>query len=166
MSETSSSRAMLTGVIVLLVIVALGELIALVLEYQNNFYLRQYVSDNFVTTMGAAVGLVVLALVAGYAVSRKLAMKPTGPPVPTFAKIASFVGKRHRLIVLVWILLLVGSYPLYTQLSHVVTSSTSGGQSSTSQSAQAQNLMAQEFPHPQSNTSAIIILQGNNVIDN
>ncbi len=160
MSETSSSRAMLTGVIVLLVIVALGELIALVLEYQNNFYLRQYVSDNFVTTMGAAVGLVVLALVAGYAVSRKLAMKPTGPPVPTFAKIASFVGKRHRLIVLVWILLLVGSYPLYTQLSHVVTSSTSGGQSSTSQSAQAQNLMAQVFPHPQSNTSAIIIAPG------
>src|SRR5690348_18466112 len=34
-----------------------------------------------------------------------------------------------------------------------------------SQSAQAQTLMAQEFPHPQSNTSAIILLQGTNVTD-
>src|SRR6266487_499219 len=166
MRETSPARTWLIGFVVFLVIVVLGELAALVLEYLNNFYLRQYVSDNFVTTIGASVVLVVIALGAGYVVSRRLGAKTAGPWVPTFAKIGSFVGRRHRLIVLFWILLLVGSFPLSTQLSHVVTSSTSGGQSSTSQSAQAQNIIAQEFPRPQSNTSAIILLQGNNVTDN
>src|SRR6266567_2447819 len=166
MRETSPARTWLIGFVVFLVIVVLGELAALVLEYLNNFYLRQYVSDNFVTTIGASVVLVVIALGAGYVVSRRLGAKTAGPRVPTFAKIGSFVGRRHRLIVLFWILLLVGSFPLWTQLSHVVTSSTSGGQSSSSQSAQAQNIMAQEFPRPQSNTSAIILLQGNNVTDN
>ncbi len=166
MRETSPARTWLIGFVVFLVIVVLGELAALVLEYLNNFYLRQYVSDNFVTTIGASVVLVVIALGAGYVVSRRLGAKTAGPRVPTFAKIGSFVGRRHRLIVLFWILLLVGSFPLWTQLSHVVTSSTSGGQSSSSQSAQAQNIMAREFPRPQSNTSAIILLQGNNVTDN
>jgi len=88
-----------------------------------------------------------------------------GPRVPTFARIASFVGRRHRIIVIFWVLLLVVSFPLFQQLSQVITSSTSGGQSTTSQSAQAQALMAQEFPHPRANTSAIILLQGNDVTD-
>jgi RND superfamily putative drug exporter len=83
-----------------------------------------------------------------------------------FAKIGSFVGRRYKLIIVFWILLLVVSLPLSQQLSQVVTSSTGGGQSGNSESARAQTLMAQEFPHPQANTSAIILLQGNDVTDN
>jgi putative drug exporter of the RND superfamily len=163
---SSASRARLTGVLVALIIVALGELTALVLEYQNNVYLRQYVSDNFVTTVGAALGLVLVGSVAGYYVSRRLGPKTLQSSAPAFARVGAFVTRRHRWIVIVWIVLLVASFPLSTQLSSVVTSSTTGGTSTSSPSAQAQTLISQEFPHPQANTSAIILLQGNDVTNN
>jgi putative drug exporter of the RND superfamily len=162
---SNSANARWIGLFVLLLILSLGLLAALVLEYQNNFYLRQYVSDNLVTTAGAALGLVLVAMGAGYLISRRLGVKPPGPRVPTFARIGSFVARRHKVIILFWIILVIASFPLSTQLSSVVTSSTSGGTSSTSQSAQAQTLLSQEFPHPQANTSAIILLQGSNVTD-
>src|SRR3989442_14175352 len=115
----------------------------------------------------ASIGLFIVAGTAAYGVSRKLAVPKTqGSRVPTFARIGSFVGRRYKLIIVFWILLFAASFPFSQQLSQVTTSSTSGGQSSTSQSALAQNLMAQGFPHPQSNASAIILLQGNDVTDN
>src|SRR5207245_2826758 len=115
----------------------------------------------------ASIGLFIVAGTAAYGVSRKLAVPKTqGSRVPTFARIGAFVGRRYKLINVFWILLFAASFPLSQQLSQVTTSSTSGGQSSTSQSALAQNLMAKEFPHPQSNASAIILLQGNDITDN
>src|SRR5438046_3286435 len=158
LSKSSSPNVRWIGIFVLLLIVCLGELTALVLEYQNNVYLRQYVSDNLATTIAAATGLLILAIGAGYLASRKHGARAPGPRVPTFARIASFVGRRHRIIVIFWVLLLVVSFPLFQQLSQVITSTTSGGQS-TSQSAQAQALMAAEFPDPQANTTPIIIIQ-------
>src|SRR2546430_10764358 len=117
--------------------------------------------------VAGSIGLLMIAGIAGYAVSRKLGIpKTSGPRVPTFARIGAFVGRRYKLIIFFWILLFASSFPLSQQLSQVTTSSTGGGQSATSQSALAQNLMAQEFPHPQSNASAIILLQGNDVTDN
>src|SRR5438309_1739348 len=166
-SRTSSSQARLVGIFVLVLIISLAEFAALLLDYQNNRYLRQYVSDNLGTIIIAAIGLLIVAGGAGYVVSRRLGIpKSSGPRVPTFARIGSFVGRRYKLIIVFWILLFAASFPLSQQLSQVTTSSTSGGQSSSSQSALAQNLMAQEFPHPQSNASAIILLQGNDVTDN
>src|SRR5947207_4045107 len=166
-SRTSSSQARLVGIFVLVLIISLAEFAALLLDYQNNRYLRQYASDNLGTTILAAIGLLIVAGGAGYVVSKRLGvpMSP-GPRVPTFARIGSFVGRRYKLIIVFWILLFAASFPLSQQLSQVTTSNTSGGQSSSSQSALAQNLMAQEFPHPQSNASAIILLQGNDVTDN
>src|SRR6266567_2466013 len=166
-SGTGSSQARLVGIFVLVLIISLAEFAALILDYQNNRYLRQYVSDNLGTIIVAAIGLLIVAGGAGYVVSKRLGvpMSP-GPHVPTFARIGSFVGRRYKLIIVFWILLFAASFPLSQQLSQVTTSSTSGGQSSSSQSALAQNLMAQEFPHPQSNASAIILLQGDNVTDN
>ncbi len=150
----------------LVLIISLAELTALILDYQNNRYLRQYVSDNLTTIVAASIGLLIVAGAAGYAVSKLGVPRPPGPRTPTFAKIGAFVGRRYKLIIVFWILLFAASFPLSQQLSQVTTSSTSGGQSSTSQSALAQNLMAQEFPHPQSNASAIILLQENDVTDN
>src|SRR3989441_6206183 len=166
-SGTNISQARSIGIFVLMLIISLAGLTALILDYQNNRYLRQYVSDNLVTTIAAAIGLLIVAGGAGYVVSKKLGVPKTpGPRVPTFARIGSFVRRRYKLIIVFWILLFAASFPLSQQLSHVTTSSTSGGQSGASQSALAQNLMAQEFPHPQSNASAIILLQGDNVTDN
>ncbi len=167
MSETNPSNSRWIAIFVLVLIVSLAELTALLLDYQNNRYLRQYVSDNLATIVTSAIGLLVVAGVAGYAVSKKLGKtKASRPRVPTFARIGAFVGRRYKLIIVFWILLFAASFPLSQQLSQVTTSSTSGGQSSTSQSALAQNLMAQEFPHPVYNASAIILLQGNDVSDN
>jgi RND superfamily putative drug exporter len=167
MSKTGTSQARWIGIFVLVLIVSLALLAALILDYENNRYLRQYVSDSLGIVVGGSIGLLIIAGIAGYAVSRKLgATKTLGPRVPTFARIGAFVGRRYKLIIVFWILLFAASFPLSQQLSQVTTSSTSGGQSNTSQSALAQNLMAQEFPHPQSNASAIILLQGNDVTDN
>src|SRR5216683_2857597 len=167
MSKTGSSQARWIGILVFLLTISLGELAALVLNYQNNFYLRQYVSDNLGATVVISVGLLIFASGAAYLISKKVGVtKSTGPHVPVFARIGSFVGRRYKLIIVFWILLLVASLPLSQQLSQVVTSNTSGGQSGTSESARAQNLMTQEFPHPQANTSAIILLQGNDVTNN
>src|SRR5713101_4783387 len=167
MSKTASSQARWIGILVFLLTISIGEFAALILNYQNNLYLRQYVSDNLGATVVITVGLLVFASGATYLVSKRLgAPKIPGPHVPVFARIGSFVGRRYKLIIVFWILLLVVSLPLSQQLSQVVTSNTSGGQSSTSESAKAQSLMAQEFPHPQANTSAIILLQGNDVTDN
>jgi len=166
-SRNGSSQARLVGIFVLVLIISLAEFAALLLDYQNNRYLRQYVSDNLGTIILAATGLLFVAGGAGYVVSKRLGIpKSPGPRVPTFARIGSFVGRRYKLIIVFWILLFTASFPLSRQLSQVTTSNTSGGQSGTSQSALAQNLMAQEFPHPQSNASAIILLQGNDVTDN
>src|SRR2546422_1082736 len=166
-SRNGSSQARLVGIFVLVLIISLAEFAALLLDYQNNRYLRQYVSDNLGTIILAAIGLLFVAGGAGYIVSKRLGIpKSPGPRVPTFARIGSFVGRRYKLIIVFWILLFAASFPLSQQLSQVTTSSTSGGQSSSSQSALAQNLMAKEFPHPQSNASAIILLQGNDITDN
>src|SRR5438874_1972243 len=166
-SRNGSSQARLVGIFVLVLIISLAEFAALLLDYQNNRYLRQYVSDNLGTIILATIGLLFVAGGAGYLVFKRLGIpKSPGPRVPTFARIGSSVGRRYKLIIAFWILLFAASFPLSQQLSQVTTSSTSGGQSSSSQSALAQNLMAQEFPHPQSNASAIILLQGNNVTDN
>src|SRR3989449_2594749 len=167
MRKSDSSQARSIGILVLVLIISLAELSALILDYQNNRYLRQYVSDNLGMIVVASIGLFIVAGTAAYGVSRKLAVPKTqGSRVPTFARIGAFVGRRYKLIIVFWILLFAASFPLSQQLSQVTTSSTSGGQSSTSESALAQNLMSQEFPHPQSNATAIILLQGNDATDN
>src|SRR2546425_878848 len=167
MSKTGSSQARWIGILVFLLTISLGQLAALILNYQNNFYLRQYISNNLTATVVTTVGLLVFASGTAYLVSKRVGIaKTSGPRVPVFARIGSFVGRRYKLIIVFWILLLAVSLPLSQQLSQVVTSNTSGGQSSTSESARAQNLLSQEFPHPQANTSAIILLQGNDVTDN
>ena len=166
MKEASSSQARWIGLVVLLIIISLGELAALVLDYQNNSYLRQYVSNNVITLTAETMGLVIIALLASYLASRRLGQTSLTPRTPAFARIAKFVGRRHRILVVFWIILLVAALPLAINLSQVTTSNTSGGQSSTTQSAQAQNLLSQEFPRPSSNTSAIILLQGTDVTNN
>jgi putative drug exporter of the RND superfamily len=167
LSKPGSSQPRWIGILVFLLVISLGELTALILNYQNNLFLRRYVSDNLVATIVTTVGLLIFASGAAYLVSKRLgSSKVSGPRVPVFARIGSFVGRRYKLIIVFWILLFLVSFPLSQQLSQVVTSSTGGGQSGSSESARAQILMAQEFPHPQANTSAIILLQGNDVTDN
>ena len=100
MRGTSISQARWIGIFVLVLIISLAELTALILDYQNNRYLRQYVSDNLGTIIVGAIGLLIVAVGAGYVVSRRLGVPKTpGLRVPTFARIGSFVGRRYKLII-------------------------------------------------------------------
>ena len=90
MRGTSISQARWIGIFVLVLIISLAELTALILDYQNNRYLRQYVSDNIATIIVAGIGLLIIAGGAGYIVFRRLGVsKTTGPRAPTFARISS-----------------------------------------------------------------------------
>src|SRR5260370_7913105 len=141
MSKVDPSRARWTGILVLVVKIAWEEVDGLILDCQNNRYLRLYVSDNLSTIVPAVIGLLIVAGGAGYVVSRRLGVQKTpGPRVPAFARIGSFVGRRYKLIIVFWILLCAASFPLSQQLSQITTSSTSGGPSRTSHTALS--------PHP------------------
>src|SRR5712692_6393618 len=100
MSKADPSRARWTGILVLVLMISLAELAALILDYQNNRYLRLYVYDNLSTIVIAAIGLLIFAVGAAYVVSTKLGVPTSpGPHVPTFARIASFVRRRYKLII-------------------------------------------------------------------
>ena len=150
---------------VFLLVLVLGEFAALALNYQNNLFLRQYVSDNLTATITTSLVLLIAASGLAYLVSRRIGPKTAGPRVPAFGRIGSFVTRRYKLIIVFWILLFVASLPLSQQLSQVVTSNTGGGESGTSESARAATLITQQFPQPKANTSAIILAQGSNVTD-
>jgi hypothetical protein len=81
MSGTGSSQARWIGVLVLVLILSLAELTALILDYQNNRYLRLYVSDNLGRIIVAAIGLLIVAGGAGYVISRRLGV-PKTPRTP------------------------------------------------------------------------------------
>src|SRR2546428_3950856 len=155
MSGTGPSQARWIGIFVLVLIISLAELTALILDYQNNRYLRQYVSDNLGTIIIAAIGLLIVAGGAGYVVSKKLGVPKTpGPRVPTFARIGSFVRRRYKLVIVFWILLFATSFPLSQQLSQVTTFSTSGGRLGPPSLDWPRILLPQKFPHPRSTPRA------------
>ncbi len=57
---SSGSRPLLVSLTVLVLIIALGELFALLLDYQNNNYLQQYVSNNMSLVFEQIIGLALL----------------------------------------------------------------------------------------------------------
>src|SRR5207253_556919 len=65
-AESRSHGKGLLSLIIFLSIIALGELYALYLNYQNNFFLRQFVSENQTWLVVQATGLLVLGLGAAY----------------------------------------------------------------------------------------------------
>ena len=76
----SSTRAspLLKTLTVFIAIIALGELLALLLEYQNNSYLRQYVSNNMAPIDQQIIGLALLGFGSSYLAYKLSASKPTG----------------------------------------------------------------------------------------
>jgi len=76
----SSTRAspLLKSLAVFIAIIALGELLALLLEYQNNSYLREYVSNNMVLIDQQIIGLALLGFGSSYLAYKLSTSKPTG----------------------------------------------------------------------------------------
>ena len=76
--SASRSRSILVGLTVLVLIIALGELLALFLDYQNNIYLRQYVSNNNSLLYEQIIGLVLVATGCAFFAYKASTAKPRG----------------------------------------------------------------------------------------
>ncbi len=77
MSSTRSTP-LLIGLTVLVAIIALGELLALFLDYQNNSYLRQYVSNNMLLIFEQIIGLALLGSGTAFLTYKFSTARPTG----------------------------------------------------------------------------------------
>lgn len=76
--SSNRSRPLLINLTVIVALIALGELFALVLDYQNNFYLRQYISNNTPLIFEQIVGLALLGFGSGFIAHKLSTAKPTG----------------------------------------------------------------------------------------
>jgi putative ABC transport system permease protein len=76
--SSNRSRPFLISLTVLVAIIALGELFALLLDYQNNFYLRQYVSDNTLLIFEQIIGLALVASGSAFLAYKLSTARPTG----------------------------------------------------------------------------------------
>ncbi len=76
--SASRSRSILVGLTVLVLIIALGELLALFLDYQNNIYLREYVSNNSSLLYEQIIGLALVASGCAFLAYKASTPKPTG----------------------------------------------------------------------------------------
>ncbi len=76
--SASRSRSILVGLTVLVLIIALGELLALILDYQNNIYLQQYVANNSSLLYEQIIGLVLAATGCAFLAYKASTAKPAG----------------------------------------------------------------------------------------
>jgi putative ABC transport system permease protein len=76
--SAQSSRPLLIGLTVLVSILALGELLALLLDYQNNNYLQQYISKNTSLIFEQTIGLFLLAGGVAFLFYKSSMAGPTG----------------------------------------------------------------------------------------
>jgi len=76
--SSNRSGPFLISLTVLVALIALGELFALLLDYQNNFYLRQYVSDNTLLIFEQIIGLALVASGSAFLAYKLSTARPTG----------------------------------------------------------------------------------------
>src|SRR5437879_1661463 len=76
--SSTRSRPLLISLTVIVAIIALGELLALLLDYQNNSHLRQYVSNNMLPIYEQIIGLVLLASGIAFLAYKASTARPTG----------------------------------------------------------------------------------------
>jgi len=76
--SSTRSKPLLISLTVLVAIIALGELFALLLDYQNNFYLREYVSNNMPLIFEQIIGLALLGSGCAFLAYKLSTARPTG----------------------------------------------------------------------------------------
>ena len=76
--SSTRSKPLIISLTVLVAIIALGELFALLLEFQNNFYLRQYVSSNIPLIFEQILGLALLGSGSAFLAYKLSTARPTG----------------------------------------------------------------------------------------
>jgi len=76
--SSTRSRPLLISLTVLVSIIALGELFALLMDYQNNSYLQQYVSNNTSLIFEQIIGLALLGSGSAFLAYKLSTARPTG----------------------------------------------------------------------------------------
>jgi putative ABC transport system permease protein len=76
--SSSGSRPLLVSLTILVGIIALGELVALLLDYQNNSYLRQYISNNMLLIFEQIIGLALLGSGSAFLAYKLSTTRPSG----------------------------------------------------------------------------------------
>ena len=76
--SSTRSRPLLISLTVLVAIIALGELFAILLDYQNNSYLQQYVSNNTSLIFEQIIGLALLGSGSAFLAYKLSTARPTG----------------------------------------------------------------------------------------
>lgn len=90
LTERFRSKAFLTGVASLLVVVSLVEMVALIFELQNNVYLQQYIANNSFMVVAGILGTLAVGLGAGY-----IASKTTRPAQKVVERTTPTVAQTH-----------------------------------------------------------------------
>jgi len=76
--SSSNSKPFLIGLTILMLIISLGESLALFLDYQNNRFLQQYVSNNGSLIIEQTAGLFLIAGALAFLAHKISTAKPTG----------------------------------------------------------------------------------------
>ncbi|MDW5562878.1 MAG: MMPL family transporter [Methanomassiliicoccus sp.] len=82
-----------------------------------------------------------------------------------FNKIASFITKHYKLIIVVWIVALLVSVPAIMNVDNAVQYNSDFGSVDGYESIQASNIIAEQFQGTEANGSLIILLQADNISD-
>ena len=80
-----------------------------------------------------------------------------------FERLGSFIVKRYKLVLVLWIVVLICCSPLIMKASQVVTYQQQTTNSMQSDSEKASAIMDKEFPRSISNSTMIIVMEANNV---
>jgi len=165
LSKQHGSNSRLYAALGFLIIIVLGETVGLLTEYQNNSFLRDYVAQNTYAVTAEILLLILAGLGIGYAASRR----PTGSEKVKgsgiFHRLGDIVTKRHRIVILAWVLILLASLPLALNVNQALTTQNSTG-ADNSESGRAAQLISNGFSNKQATSTALIVIVGNDVTDN
>jgi putative ABC transport system permease protein len=75
---SSNPKRLYLGLTIFVLIIAVGELIALLLDYQNNTYLRQYVATNSALIFEQTIGLLLFGIGSAFLALKVSAFTPSG----------------------------------------------------------------------------------------
>ncbi len=76
--SSPSSKRLLVGLTIFVLVIALGELVALFMDYQNNTYLQQYVTSNRPLIFEQTIGLLLFGIGAAFLALKVSTLTPTG----------------------------------------------------------------------------------------
>jgi putative ABC transport system permease protein len=99
--SSASSKRLSVGLAIFVLVIGLGELIALLMDYQNNNYLQEYVANNRLLIFEQTIGLLLFAIGSAFVALKVSTFSPSGKLVrmtrrisglsPIFASVVALI---------------------------------------------------------------------------